>query len=94
MPWPTFQQGCASPNDISRGNMEEFIFHLLRPGMETKSQMDRLKAEILRFHPNKFNSHIVRKLRECDREKAIEIAEALARVLTDMMVEEIEKETG
>ncbi|KAG2068768.1 hypothetical protein BDR04DRAFT_1102663 [Suillus decipiens] len=73
--------------------MEEFIFHPLRPGMETKSRKDRLKGEILRFHPDKFNSHIVRKLRECDREKAIEIAGALARMLTDMMGEETEKET-
>lgn len=93
MPWPTFQQGCASPDDISRRSMEEFIFHPLRPGMETKSRKDRLKVEILRFHPDKFDSNIVRKLRECDREKASEIAGALARILTNMMAEEIEKET-
>ncbi|KAG1778141.1 hypothetical protein EV702DRAFT_1097223 [Suillus placidus] len=94
MPWPLFQQGCTSPDDISRRSMELFIFHPLRPGMEIKSRKDRLKAEILRFHPDKFNSHIVRKLRECDREKAIEIAGALARMLTDMMAEEIQQETG
>ncbi|KAG1803462.1 uncharacterized protein BJ212DRAFT_1449879 [Suillus subaureus] len=93
MPWPTFQQGCASPDDISRRSMEEFIFHPLRPGMETKSRKDRLKVEILRFHPDKFNSNIVRKLRECDRERASEIAGALARILTNMMAEEIQKET-
>lgn len=93
MPWPTFQQCCASPDDISRRSMEEFIFHPLRPGMETKSRKDRLKVEILRFHPDKFDSNIVRKLRECDREKASEIAGALARILTNMMAEEIEKET-
>ncbi|KAG1878072.1 hypothetical protein DFJ58DRAFT_712690 [Suillus subalutaceus] len=92
MPWPTFQQGCASPDDISRRNVEEFIFHPLRPGMETKSRKDRLKVEILRFHPDKFNSSIVRKLRECDREKASEIAGALARILTNMMTEEVQKE--
>ncbi|KAG1836293.1 hypothetical protein DFJ58DRAFT_847057 [Suillus subalutaceus] len=83
MPWPTFQQGCASPDDISRCSVEEFIFHPLRPGMETKSRKDRLK----------FDSNIVRKLRECDREKASEIAGALARILTNMMAEEIQKET-
>ncbi|KAG1890989.1 hypothetical protein F4604DRAFT_1567665 [Suillus subluteus] len=92
MPWPTFQQGCASPDDISRCSVEEFIFHPLRPGMETKSRKDRLKVEILRFHPDKFNSNIVRKLRECDREKASEIAGALARILTNMMAEEVQKE--
>jgi preprotein translocase subunit Sec63 len=74
--------------------MEEFIFHPLRPGMELKSRKDRLKIEMLRFHPDKFNSNIVRKLRECDREKATEIAGALARMLTDMLTEEIQKETG
>ncbi|KAG1853716.1 hypothetical protein DFJ58DRAFT_789283 [Suillus subalutaceus] len=78
MPWPTFQQGCASPDDISRRS--------------TKSRKDRLKVEILRFHPDKFNSNIVRKLRECDREKASEIAGALARILTNMMTEEVQKE--
>ncbi|KAG1882598.1 hypothetical protein F4604DRAFT_1576851 [Suillus subluteus] len=93
MPWPTFQQGCASPDDISRRSVEEFIFHPLRPGMETKSRKDRLKVEILRFHPDKFNSNIVGKLRECDREKASEIAGALARILTNMMTEEVQKET-
>jgi hypothetical protein len=94
MPWPIFQQSCTSPDDISRRSMEEFIFHPLRPGMELKSRKDRLKMEILRFHPDKFNSNIVRKLRECDREKAIEIAGALARMLTRMMAEEIQKESG
>lgn len=94
MPWPIFQQGCASPDDISRHSMEEFIFHPLRPGMELKSRKDRLKVEILRFHPDKFNSGIVRKLRECDREMAIEIVGALARILTDMMAEEVRKETA
>ncbi|KAG2752819.1 hypothetical protein P692DRAFT_20829419 [Suillus brevipes Sb2] len=94
MPWPIFQQSCTSPDDISRRSMEEFIFHPLRPGMELKSRKDRLKIEILRFHPDKFNSNIVRKLRECDREKAIEIAGALARMLTHMMAEEIQNETG
>ncbi|KAG2144146.1 uncharacterized protein EDB93DRAFT_1241310 [Suillus bovinus] len=94
MPWPLFQHGCASPDDISRRSMEAFIFHPLRPGMETKSRKDRLKVEILRFHPDKFNSNIVRKLRECDRGRAIEIAGALARMLTNMMAEEIEKETN
>ncbi|KAG2042620.1 hypothetical protein BDR03DRAFT_568177 [Suillus americanus] len=93
MPWPTFQQGCASPDDISRRSMEEFIFHPLRPGMETKSRKDRVKVEILRFHPDKFDSNIVHKLRECDREKASEIAGALARILTNMMAEEVQKET-
>ncbi|KAG2108700.1 uncharacterized protein F5147DRAFT_576542 [Suillus discolor] len=94
MPWPTFQQGCTSPDDISRRSMEEFIFHPLRPGIETKSHKDRLKAEILRFHPDKFNSHTVHKLQECDRGRAIEIAGALARMLTNMMAEEIQKETS
>jgi hypothetical protein len=94
MPWPIFQQGCTSPDDISRRSMEEFIFHPLRPGMELKSRKDRLKVEILRFHPDKFNSNIVHKLRECDREKAIEIAGELARMLTHMMAEEIQNETG
>ncbi|KIK35607.1 hypothetical protein CY34DRAFT_95790 [Suillus luteus UH-Slu-Lm8-n1] len=89
MPWPIFQQSCTSPDNISRRSMEEFIFHPLRPGMELKSRKDRLKVEILRFHPDKFNSNIVRKLRECDREKAIEIAGELARMLTHMMAEEI-----
>ncbi|KAG1744280.1 hypothetical protein EDB19DRAFT_1894609 [Suillus lakei] len=92
MPWPIIQQGCTSPDDISRRSVEEFIFHPLRFGMEIKSRKDRLKVEMLRFHPDKFNSHIVRKLRECDREKAIEIAGTVARVLTDMMAEEIRKE--
>ncbi|KAG1762836.1 hypothetical protein EDD22DRAFT_979639 [Suillus occidentalis] len=94
MPWPIFQQGCTSPDDISRRSMEEFIFHPLRPRMELKSRKDRLKVEILRFHPDKFNSNIVHKLRECDREKAIEIAGELARMLTHMMAEEIQNETG
>ncbi|KAG1767409.1 hypothetical protein EDD22DRAFT_799291 [Suillus occidentalis] len=94
MPWPIFQQGCTSPDDISQRSMEEFIFHPLRPGMELKSRKDRLKVEILRFHPDKFNSNIARKLRECDREMAIEIAGALARMLTHMMGEEIKKEGG
>ncbi|KAG0697083.1 hypothetical protein DFH29DRAFT_812212 [Suillus ampliporus] len=94
MPWPIFQQGCTSPDDITRRSMEEFIFHPLRPGSNIKSRKDRLKAEVLRFHPDKFNSHIVRKLRECDREKAIEIAGEVARILTNMMTEEIQREKG
>ncbi|KAJ8587373.1 hypothetical protein M405DRAFT_863809 [Rhizopogon salebrosus TDB-379] len=91
MPWPIFTQGCTSPDDISQRSMDEFIFHPLRVGMETKSRKNRLKAEMLRFHPDKFNSHVVNKLRECDRERAIEIAGAVARILTNMMTEEIQR---
>ncbi|OAX40453.1 hypothetical protein K503DRAFT_614425 [Rhizopogon vinicolor AM-OR11-026] len=91
MPWPIFVQGCSSPDDISQRSMEEFIFHPHRVGMENKSRKDRLKIEMLRFHPDKFNSHIVSKLRECDREMAIEIAGAVARILTGMMAQEIQR---
>ncbi|KAG2140597.1 hypothetical protein DEU56DRAFT_285999 [Suillus clintonianus] len=92
MPWPMFAQGCTSPDDISRRSLEAFIFHPIRPGIKIKSRKDIFRAEILRFHPDKFNSHFVLKLRECDRDKALEIAGAVARTLTDMMAEEIESE--
>jgi len=92
MPWPIFAQGCTSPDEISRRSIEEFIFHPLRIGMETKSRKDRLRVEMLRFHPDKFDSHIVSKLRESDREMAIKIAGAVARILTGMMAEEIQRE--
>jgi len=92
MPWPVFAQGCTSPDHISQRSMEEFIFHPHRVGMENKSRKDRLKTEMLRFHPDKFNSHIVSKLRECDRDKAVEIAGAVARILTRMMAEELKRQ--
>ena len=91
MPWPVFGI-ISSADQITYQDVRTFLFHPQRPGVEGKTARDKVKGEVLRFHPDKFNTRIVPKIESSQQAVAQEIAGAVARILTTMMTEEAEQQ--
>lgn len=91
MPWPVFGV-VSSADQITYQDVRTFLFHPLRPGVEGKTARDKVKLEVLRFHPDKFNARVLPKIQPSQRAVAQEIAGAIARILTRIMTEEVENQ--
>jgi hypothetical protein len=87
LPWPVLDIRVTCLDDITYHRVKAFVFHPLRPGMEGKSRRDRLKMDLLKWHPDKF-SKILGKVCERHRAYAFEVASAVIRLLTQMKTEE------
>ncbi|KAF8434854.1 hypothetical protein L210DRAFT_980231 [Boletus edulis BED1] len=87
MPWPVLAI-VSSADQITYQDVRAFLFHPQRPGVEGKSARDKVKVEMLRFHPDKFNTRIVPKIQQAQQGTAQAIAGAVARILTTIMNEE------
>ena|SRR5882762_11112269 len=90
LPWPMLGAFAAEPSDITRQRVEEFVYHPLRRGMELKNRRERVRMEILKWHPDKFNAKVLGKV--IDAAQVAEGAGLVARFLTQIMEEETEKE--
>ncbi|KIJ61467.1 hypothetical protein HYDPIDRAFT_115948 [Hydnomerulius pinastri MD-312] len=91
LPWPVLATICSTPEQITYQGVRAFIFYPHRPSNEGKSPRDIVKAEILRFHPDKFTTRVVPKVQPYQQAVAQEIAGAVTRILTRIM-SEVEKE--
>lgn len=90
LPWPLLGPAVHEPTDITLNRVQEFVFHPLRRGVESKSRRDRVRSEILRWHPDKFNAKVLGKV--IDTESVTEAAGRVARILTEMLEAETDKE--
>ena len=80
-PWPVLNhEGSSSQTPYQR--IGEFVFHPQRPGMEGKTQILRLKKELLRWHADKFNASILPRIAETDRQLVQHDAEEVTKVLS------------
>jgi hypothetical protein len=82
VPWPVLAP-ITHPDQITYPAVEEFLFHPLRT---VKSPKDRLKAEMLRWHPDKFDARILGKVMVEQMDMVREAAGHVARILTQMMM--------
>lgn len=87
LPWPSLVLKHFTVQEITREDVLTFVFHPLRPCPMQKSAKDRVKVEVLRFHPDKFNVLVLPKVREDHRAVAQELAGAAVRALTTIMAE-------
>jgi len=90
LPWPVLGSAATRPSDITLQRVEEFVYHPLKKGMELKSRRDRVRMEILKWHPDKFNVMVLGKV--VDVAEVAEGAGLVARILTQIMEKETEKE--
>ena len=80
-PWPVLNhEGSSSQTPYQR--IGEFVFHPQRPGMEGKTQLAKLKKELLRWHGDKFNASILPRIAETDRQLVGHDAEEVTKVLS------------
>ena len=87
LPWPTLELKHFTPEEITQEGVCAFVLHALRPVAPEKSARDRVKAEVLRFHPDKFNARVLPKVREDQHGLAEELAGAIVRALTTLLAE-------
>ncbi|KAI0321426.1 hypothetical protein OF83DRAFT_1099751 [Amylostereum chailletii] len=84
VPWPLrFRFSCME--DINAANVEAFVMYPHRASMEGKNRRQRLRAELLHWHPDKFQSLVLPKILPYQREKVTEVASAVVQVLTELM---------
>ncbi|KAF7979286.1 hypothetical protein HWV62_42988 [Athelia sp. TMB] len=86
LPWPILGYEVTRPADITLQRVRDFVFHPLRKGMEKKSRRDRVRADMLKWHPDKFNAKVLNKV--VNAEQVAEAAGQVARFLTQIMEEE------
>lgn len=61
LPWPILHD-VSTPEDITDERMAEFFRYPERPGYENKTQKERNRIELLRWHPDKFLARVLGKV--------------------------------
>ena len=93
LPWPVLGPPATSPSDITLQRVREFVFHPLKCNAETKSGREQVRAETIKWHPDRFDTQVLRHVvDEGERLLAIEAASTIIRFLTEMLEEETQKE--
>ncbi|KAI0654535.1 hypothetical protein C8Q70DRAFT_884765, partial [Cubamyces menziesii] len=71
--------------EITLERVHEFVFHPSRHTIVEKTRKEVLKTELLRWHPDKFDALIHRKVRSEDWGRTKEAAGLVARWITRLM---------
>ncbi|TFY74234.1 hypothetical protein EWM64_g9778, partial [Hericium alpestre] len=86
VPWPLIPvPGLAT---VTRDIVEPFLFHPQRESIRGKTRKEVLRAEMLRWHPDKFNSRVACRVVEEHRDWVVHAGGDVAKILTEMMEEE------
>jgi hypothetical protein len=81
-PWPTLKRP-KEPDDLTPFAIESYV---LSPfGDKTKSEKDRIKDHIKRWHPDRFETKLLPKVIEKEREKVKEGAGSVVRALNSFL---------
>ena len=54
LPWPVLDVDVTHPSQITMERVQTYVFHAQRPGLQSMSLKNRIRAELLRWHPDKF----------------------------------------
>ncbi|KAF9516383.1 hypothetical protein BS47DRAFT_1292502, partial [Hydnum rufescens UP504] len=82
IPWPMNPQP-ASVQDLNAERIKSFI---LSPAhSQNKSHKHLLREQLLRFHPDRFETRLLERVRESDRAAVKEGANMVARYLNDAL---------
>lgn len=84
VPWPLITQ-VQSFDDFTAPAISYFVQHPLRTGFEGKTPRERVKAEIRRWHPDKFNTKVLPRMFPDHAEFAKDAAGRVVRILTQML---------
>ncbi|KAI4523264.1 hypothetical protein K525DRAFT_254746 [Schizophyllum commune Loenen D] len=80
-PWPVLL-AVRSAEDIRMEDVEEFLFR--DEELMVGQERDRLRQEILRWHPDRFNPRILSYIHPSDRALILEVAGCVARILNEL----------
>jgi len=81
-PWPVFKQPSSS-DDVTTPGVTAYILSSLHP--VDKSPKERIKENIRRWHPDRFETQLLSKVKESDRDSVREAAGTVVRTLNDLL---------
>lgn len=98
IPWPVAppvdDRSSITVDDISPELISSFLLPTNpadMPSVEPSSVKDILRITMLRFHPDKFETRILSRVREKDKNKVKEVADIVVRALNSLMKENASK---
>ncbi|KAI0646437.1 hypothetical protein C8Q79DRAFT_1010066 [Trametes meyenii] len=86
-PFPVLAILHADPTDITYERVRDFIFCPLRDTIEGKTPKEIIRTELLRWHPDKFDTLIRHKMAKADWERTKDAAGLVTRYVTKLMSE-------
>ncbi|KAG1744267.1 hypothetical protein EDB19DRAFT_1632877 [Suillus lakei] len=81
-PWPVFKRP-SGPDDVTTACITAYMLSSLHP--TDKTPKDRIKENIRRWHPDRFETQLLPKVKESDRDVVREAAGTVVRVLNDLL---------
>jgi hypothetical protein len=81
-PWPVFKHP-SGPDDVTTPGITAYMLSPLHPA--DKSPKDRIKENIRRWHPDRFETQLLTKVKESDRDSVREAAGTVVRTLNDLL---------
>jgi len=81
-PWPVFKQP-SGPDDVTTPSITAYMLSPLHP--VDKTSKDRIKENIRRWHPDRFETQLLAKVKESDRDGVREAAGTVVRTLNDLL---------
>lgn len=83
VPWPV--QGRIDVSRVTAETISAFLFPSSSDDGKGRTRKEVLREEMLRFHPDKFEGRVMRRVRSEDKEAVREGANAVARAVMYLM---------
>ncbi|KAI0077625.1 hypothetical protein K474DRAFT_1595698, partial [Panus rudis PR-1116 ss-1] len=84
-PWPMLRKP-QRVEELTYDAVHTYVLNRYAPGQ--KSDRDRIKENLRRWHPDRFETKFLPKVKEGDRERVREAAGTVARLLNEMLTRE------
>ena len=81
-PWPMFKRP-KGPDDLTSPAITAYMLSSVHS--QDRATKERIKDNIRRWHPDRFNSQLLPKVKENERERVSEGAGTVARILNDLL---------
>ena len=82
--WPVFKRP-SEPEEMTTSAISAYVLSKYGPDANTKSPKDRIKDQLKRWHPDKFETRILPRVAEDEREKVKTGAGVVVRGLNEML---------
>ncbi|KAH9026268.1 hypothetical protein EDB83DRAFT_2230443 [Lactarius deliciosus] len=82
--WPVFRRP-SEPEEMTTSAIGAYVLSKYAPDANTKSSKDRVKDHIKRWHPDKFETRILPRVAEDEREKVKAGAGVVVRGLNELL---------
>ncbi|KAE9399347.1 hypothetical protein BT96DRAFT_820678 [Gymnopus androsaceus JB14] len=84
IPWPQARD-AYTVDDLCEDHIRHFLLSTRRPGNHAKNAKERLRRELLLFHPDKFNARVLPYVEEVNWAQAVEGAVRVTVILHSLL---------